>query len=514
MLTQYKKKRNFKNTPEPSANKKGDAATHRFVVQKHNASHLHYDFRLQLNGTLKSWAVPKGPSMNAADKRLAVQVEDHPVSYINFSGIIPKGNYGAGTVEIWDKGNFTPVDEKGKEITEKQAMLWLNKGQLKFSLQGKKLHGEFVLVRLKNDEKNWLLIKHKDEHAVKESFNPETKSKLKKDKVSIAKSPQKTEKITIFMNETPKEKNDMKINEKESLLKVNGHELKLTNLTKIYWPKEKITKGEMIAYYEKMATVILPYLKNRPLSLKRNPNGLSDKGFYQKDAGEHFPGWIKTAAVHADSTGKTVHYTICNDKATLLYLANLGCIEMNPWNSTIKSPDKPTYLIIDIDPSEKNTFTQVIETAQVVNDILEKACAPSYCKTSGATGLHVYIPLNAKYTYEQARQFGELVAMLAQEQLPRFTSLERSLAKRGNNIYIDYLQNSRGQTIASAYSVRPMPGAQVSAPLLWKEVKEGLHPSSFTIFNMEKRVKQLGDIFYMATQKGINIPSCLKKLGQ
>src|ERR1700722_13789646 len=175
MLTLYKKKRNFKNTPEPPADKKANSTTHRFVVQKHDASHLHYDFRLQLNGALKSWAVPKGPSMNAADKRLAVQVEDHPVSYINFSGTIPKGNYGAGTVEIWDKGNFTPIDGKGKEITEKLAMQGLKNGELKFVLKGKKLKGEFVLVRLKNDEKNWLLIKHKDAHAVNGSVTEETK---------------------------------------------------------------------------------------------------------------------------------------------------------------------------------------------------------------------------------------------------------------------------------------------------------------------------------------------------
>jgi bifunctional non-homologous end joining protein LigD len=302
-------------------------------------------------------------------------------------------------------------------------------------------------------------------------------------------------------------------NEKEKTVKINNHNLVLTNLTKLYWPKDKITKGAMINYYEKMAPAILPYLKNRSLSLKRNPNGIADKGFFQKDAGEHFPSWIKTAAVFSASTQKIIHYTICNDTATLLYLANLGCIEMNPWNSTIQSPDKPTYLILDIDPSEKNSFDQVIETAQSINAILEKAGAASYCKTSGATGLHIYVPLNAKYEYEQVRSFAAIIAGIAQQQLSSFTSLERSLKKRGNKIYIDYLQNSRGQTIAAAYSVRPVAGAQVSAPLLWKEVKPGLHPSQFNIFNMEKRVNKLGDLFGMALKKGVNIISCLKKLG-
>jgi bifunctional non-homologous end joining protein LigD len=296
-------------------------------------------------------------------------------------------------------------------------------------------------------------------------------------------------------------------------LKITGHLIKLSNLNRIYWPKENITKKDLINYYIKMSGTILPYLKNRPLSLKRNPNGIIDKGFFQKNAGEAFPPWIKTFPILSESTNKTVHYTICNDKATLIYLANLGCIEMNPWNSLISSPDKPTYLIIDIDPSSQNSFDQVIETAITVHEILEKAGVTSYCKTSGATGLHIYIPLNARYNYEQVRQFGKIIATLTQEQLPGFTSLERSVSKRGNKIYIDYLQNSRGQTIASAYSVRPFPNAQVSAPLLWNEVKGGLHPSSFTIFNMEMRVKELGDIFYMALKKGNNMNISLKKLG-
>ncbi|MEO5684197.1 MAG: DNA polymerase ligase N-terminal domain-containing protein [Chitinophagaceae bacterium] len=160
MLSLYNKKRDFTQTPEPAGHNKKEKLQHRFVVQQHNASRLHYDFRLQLNGVLKSWAVPKGPSMDAADKRLAVQVEDHPVSYINFSGTIPKGNYGAGAVKIWDKGSYTPIDDKGNSLTDKQAVSWLKKGELKFKLEGKKLKGDFVLVQLKNDPKNWLLIKH------------------------------------------------------------------------------------------------------------------------------------------------------------------------------------------------------------------------------------------------------------------------------------------------------------------------------------------------------------------
>ncbi|MBO9561870.1 MAG: non-homologous end-joining DNA ligase [Niastella sp.] len=300
---------------------------------------------------------------------------------------------------------------------------------------------------------------------------------------------------------------------KESMVTINRRSLKLTNLSKVYFPDEGISKGDVIAYYNAMADHILPYLKNRPLSLKRNPNGITDKGFYHKDAAEEGPSWIKSFDEFAESSQKVVNYIVCNDKATLIYLANLGCIEMNPWNSTTRTPDKPTYLMIDIDPSGKNTFDQVISVAQAVQEVLNRAGAVSYCKTSGATGLHVYVPLNAKYTYEIAREFAHIVATLVQEQLPGITSLERSLKKRGNKIYVDYLQNSKGQTLASAYSLRPVPGASVSTPLLWKEVKSGLHPSQFTIYNIEKRVKKLGDIFYMVLKEGNNLKGCLKNLG-
>lgn len=210
--------------------------------------------------------------------------------------------------------------------------------------------------------------------------------------------------------------------------------------------------------------MILPYLKNRPLSLKRNPNGIFDDGFYHKNAGESAPLWIKKADIHANSGDKIIHYLMCNDKASLLYIANLGCIEMNPWNSTFKKPEKPGYMVIDIDPSDKNSFGEVIETARTVKKVLDDAGAISFCKTSGASGLHIYIPLAEKYTYDQVKEFGKQIAVIVHQHLPETTSLERSLKKRGNKIYIDYLKNREGQTVACVYSVRPKPGATVSTP--------------------------------------------------
>ena len=294
---------------------------------------------------------------------------------------------------------------------------------------------------------------------------------------------------------------------------MKNEQLHLTSLDKVYWPDEGITKGDLIEYYKTMAPYILPYLKNRPLSLKRNPNGILDEGFYQKDAGELAPGWIKTEAIYAESSDKMVHYLVCNDVKSLLFIANLGCIEMNPWNSVIAKPEYPDYLVVDIDPSEKNTFDEVVDVALVIKTVLDKANVEAYCKTSGSSGMHVYIPCNKKYSYDEVRDFAKTIATRVHEQLPRITTMERSLAKRKKNeIYIDYLQNSIGQTLACSYSVRPKPLATVSAPLEWKEVKHGLSPAQFTLKNMHERVKQKGDLFKAVLGKGLNMKPALKLL--
>ena len=290
--------------------------------------------------------------------------------------------------------------------------------------------------------------------------------------------------------------------------------VKATHLSKIYFPEDGITKGDVINYYISMAEYILPYLKGRPESLLRNPNGIHEQGFFQKDAAGNVPSYVKSKKLFSESTNKDIDYIICENEATLTYMNNLGCIEINPWHSTIKSLDSPDYLIIDIDPSQKNSFEQVIEAANVVKQILDKAGAVSFCKTSGASGLHVYVPTGKKYSYEQVKNFAYIICIMASEELKDFTTLERNLQKRGNDkIYMDYLQNRRGQTIASVYSLRPKVGATVSAPLLWKEVKAGLSPKQFTIHNMLEAVKKRGDIFKGILEKGIDLNRCIKKLG-
>jgi len=299
----------------------------------------------------------------------------------------------------------------------------------------------------------------------------------------------------------------------EATQTIGGKKMEFSHLDKVYFPDDGYTKGDVIDYYNTVYPHIIKYMKGRPESLLRMPNGLADKGFFHKDAGLNAPAWVKHKALYSESAEKDINYIICNDKPTLLYLANLGCIEMNPWNSRLKSLDKPDYLVMDLDPSEHNTFEQVIETAKVIKAILDKAGVISFPKTSGATGIHIYVPLGAKYTYDQGKEFAHMIAMLAHDQLPEFTSLERSLSKRGkDHIYIDFLQNRKGQTLSCAYSLRPKPGATVSTPLDWKEVKKGLHPSDFNIKNIMARIEKKGDLFSGVLLKGIDMMKCIKKL--
>jgi len=447
-LKKYKSKRNLKVSKEPKAIlKKKKSKTLAFVIQKHHASHLHYDLRLEVEGVLKSWAVPKEPSSDPSIKRLAIQVEDHPYAYKDFKGTIPSG-YGAGVVSIWDKGIYD-VDGLEAKKSEKAVLSGLKKGTLHFTLHGRKLKGVFHLVKLKT-KNQWLLMKAKE----------------------------KDEKVA------------------------------LSNLDKVYWPKEKITKGDLLQYYSSIARFILPHLKDRPQSLRRYPEGIEGIEFFQKNLTKH-PAFIQTFPLK--QTGKTVNYLLIQDEASLLYAANLGCIELHPFFSRTQSLKKPDYLILDLDPKGA-PFSQVVKIAQSIHRLLDEIDVPSYPKTSGATGIHIAIPLGARYSYEESKLFGQIIATLIHEELPSITTLERSLSKRKGKVYIDFHQNNLGQTIAAPYSVRAKPHATVSTPLLWKEVNQRLKPQNYTIKNVPARLKKIGDLYAPTLGKGIDLRKALRKL--
>ena len=847
-LEDYNKKRKFDVTPEPEGKVNRSDSKLIFVIQRHSATRLHYDFRLEMDGVLKSWAVPKGPSLNPKDKRLAMMTEDHPYSYRDFAGTIPEGNYGGGEVEIWDSGTYEPLEKVEGKSDDLVMRHELHKESLKFVLHGKNLKGEFALVKIKNSKEGnaWLLIKHKDKFALDEYDSEEhvprnskvtlreenrpSKKKVKtpakesktfrnytpaiigekklKDfiKPMLAESEEKafdhkdwvfeikwdgyravadlreketqlysrnglsysdkfskitkalndqthqmvldgeivafnsegkpdfqtlqkigenpnlamtyqvfdllwlnghsTENLTlvqrkellkealieneiikycehipekgiaffdqikkmdlegmiakkagstyiegvrssdwlkikfqntedvlicgftepnggrknfgaiilgtyiegkleycghagtgfsdktlnslyelfkplivekcpfdtvpktnapatwlqpelvceikytektkdgifrhpVFMGlRSDKEKEDLLEEDSEhvdnsSTLKIKNVEnsnkkesvkirntkitktVKLTNQDKIYFPESGITKGEVVEYYQSVAKYILPHLKNRPQSLNRFPNGIEGLSFYHKDAGNDSPEWIEKVSIFSESNENDIQYLICNTSDDLAYLNNLGCIDLNPWNSTVDDLNKPTWLALDLDPSEKNTFDDVIETCLCVKEILDNAKINGYSKTSGSSGIHIFIPMGEDYEVEQVKNFAHLLMQKVQQKLPDLTTLERSLKKRAQDkIYLDYLQNRTGQTLASVYSIRPKPFAPVSMPILWEELKFGLKPTDFNIHSALERIKKNGDLFKPVLGKGIDMLKALENLSK
>ncbi len=793
-LNEYRKKRNFKKTSEPTPAQGHHNGVLHFVVQKHAASHLHYDFRLENKGVLKSWAVPKGIPDDPTLKRLAIEVEDHPLEYRHFEGTIPKGNYGAGTVEIWDEGEYYIDKDLDRKTNEKKIDEDLHKGHLKFYLKGKKLHGQYTLVKLqhsKGKQNQWLLIKKpskddsksngklkirghdpmpetidpmlatltaepfdrkgwmfevkwdgyrilaniknhevrlytrnnntyteqfsevadelkgfndaildgemvvvnekgvsefqllqnymrrhqgtlvyyvfdilyldgKDLHqlplserkeilrdlipegnrvrfsegveekgkafykaakdnglegiiaknlkstyqyghrsldwlkikAVQEQEaiicgftaprgsrkhfgalilgvykNNELKyvghtgggfdedllehvdghlKKLVTDQCPFKVKPRTNAPVTwvkpimlcevkfqewtgdghmrqpIFLglrqDKKPKEtRQEIPVPTKKVLSEIQTPELKinvkfrLSNLDKVYWPDEGYTKGDMIHYYQTMAPFILPYIKGKPQSFRRQPEGIKTPGFFQKDIKFKPPSWMKIFELTSESRNQKTHYLVCQDKHDLAYMNNLGCIEINSWLSSAAAATHPDFMVFDFDP-EGIEFAKVIDAVLVAQDILTKIKCPGFCKTSGSRGMHIYVPLKRKYDYDQTKDFSQMICVAIHQQLPDITSMERSPQKRKGMIYLDYLQNHFTATMAAPYSLRPRPGATVSTPLEWREVKVDLNPQDFTIKTIPKRVKEKGDVWKGILTQGIDMRKSLTKL--
>lgn len=804
-LAQYKAKRNLKTTPEPAGGQ-GSTGQLRFVVQKHAASHLHYDFRLELGGVLLSWAVPKGPSLDPGEKRLAMMVEDHPLDYRNFEGVIPPGNYGAGKVIIWDEGTYTdfPASENAKTVRQ-NLKAGLAKGDLKFQLHGQKLGGAYVLAKIKTDDKAWLLIKKRDEFATPDEVTEQAQSvrsgrtlphvaALEAPELDLAAAPEAPQPTTHKpMLATPvaapfddpawlyeikwdgyrilahvrgghvqlKSRNDQDYTQtfapiahelaqlgvdclldgevvvldadgrsdfgalqnyqktgagelayyvfdvpyaagrdlrrlplhqrkaavaaivaplervrfsdhvegrgtaffeaatsrnlegimakdasslylpgrrspawlkikthlrqeaviggfteprgsrghlgalvlgvfEHAKLRYIGHtgtgmsertladlyaqlhrleqatspfatppktnapvhwvnprllaeiqftewtpdgsmrhptflglrddksaktiiretpmpqkpqtpaKVEITHQGKLFWPDERITKGDLAAYYERIAPVILPYLAGRPESLNRYPGGIAGHSFFHKDLETH-PDWVTTVPIFSESIGQDINWLVTNDAPSLQYMINLGCIELNPWLSRVGSLDKPDFCLIDLD-AKTSTFEDIIKVAQTTHKLLDELGIAAYPKTSGKTGLHICIPLGSQYTYEQSRQFCQLLMNLVNDRLPDITSVDRNPAKRVGKIYLDFLQNRQGQTMAAPYCVRPVPGAPVSTPLKWSEVRRGLDPQKFTIATIHRRLDKVGDLWTPILTGSIDMAAVLEKL--
>jgi bifunctional non-homologous end joining protein LigD len=844
-LEEYRRKRKFDRTPEPAGKQTVAATENVFVVQKHAARRLHYDFRLAINGTLKSWAVPKGPSLDSADKRLAVQTEDHPLEYGGFEGKIPEGSYGAGTVMVWDRGTFR-VEGNADALTQ------VERGEIKFNLNGEKLQGSFVLVKLKHSEKGneWLMIKHKDAaedanwdidqhdgsvltgrtlkeiaeelppkrgasplHAselegAKKSAMPgrlepmlatigesafsdpdwlfeikwdgvralasiddgklllrarssqeitarypelaalpeavtasqaildgeivalderghsdfgrlqermhvrapsenliaqvpavyyifdllycdgydlravallERKQLLQKllhgserfrysdhvigqgkelfalakeqglegivakrvtsryvsersinwvklkvtktldavvggwtaartsaipfgslllglyqgkklrfighvgsgfdgkklvelanqlDGMKTAgcpfdKAPETNEKATwvsptlvarvklsgwtqdqalrhpVFLRLREDKKPTECLWESEvaapvenvttsapavvrapevvgkvlktkaqieaelfkgraetATIELDGKRLRWSNLNKVYFPEPVYTKRNLLAYYYRIADYILPFLRERPLVMRRYPDGIKGQAFFQKDFREGVPDWFVTAPIESEQRGKQIHYATANDRASLLFLTGLGCIDHNPWSSRLEDLDHPDYFFFDLDPSEGTEFSVAVTVAQALLEELKELRLTSFLKTSGATGIHIYIPVEPVYAYEQLRTFAEIVARTVTAKHANLVTNERSVAKRpAGRVLIDVQQNAHGRPLASPYSVRAFPKAPVSMPIQPRELRTSLKPATLNIKTVFARLTEKGDLW-------------------
>jgi bifunctional non-homologous end joining protein LigD len=294
---------------------------------------------------------------------------------------------------------------------------------------------------------------------------------------------------------------------------VDGRPLKFTNLSKIWFPKDGIKKRDVINYYDSIASLILPHLRDRPLSLKRYPNGIDEEYFFQKDALDKVPDWVRLEPIDSEHRGTPIHYIIANDRATLLFLANLACIDQNPWMSRVGSLENPDFVLIDLDPLECS-YDKIVEAAQLVRSKLDLLDLEGYPKTTGGDGMHIYIPLEPVYTYEQVRTFAEILSVLVIGDQPDLFTTPRSVAKRKKDkVYFDYLQISTGKTIAGPYVLRAYPGAPVSTPLKWDEVQKGLRPELFHIRNACARFDKVGDLFAPVLEKKQRIEGALEKLG-
>ncbi len=667
-LDAYQAKRDFGKSPEPRPGTPPHDRASRlsFVVHRHDARRLHYDLRLQMGGVLKSWAVPKGFSYNPKDKRLAVRTEDHPLEYENFDGIIPSGQYGAGTMTIWDRGSYEIAGGGDGPAA-------IAEGKLEIRFFGTRLRGEWHMVKLKDASNEWLLFKSKDRYARSDDESVFAMDLLSANKSSLPsrvepmlpRRPRKKaldlmrpESAWLYELKLPGQRTFVEKKEdsvrlydaagqplpiaasgirddigriradnalldgaivclddrhlpsrqlleaalagdesqplylqlwdllyyeewdlrgfplsqrKAALASIvpelryvrlvdhqrgSPHELlsavataglpgmiakressryvagrsadwielrppretaksaarvlasstqpeqlggtdrcvKFTNRQKILWPQDGYTKGDLIDYYDQVAKVLMPHLKDRPLSLTRYPNGIEGDSFYQKDAPAHTPDWVPTVELPSDSKKGSIHYILCHDVETLQYLANLATIQLHPWLSRVEDLDAPDWAVLDLDPFGA-PFEDVVTIARTIGDILRASGLRPYLKTSGSKGLHIYLPLAPCYSYGQSRMFCEVVARLVCSRHPKIATVERAKSQRVGKVYLDFLQNRRGQTVVAPYVVRPVPGASVSAPLDWEELGPRLDPKRYNLRTMLDRLEQQGDLF-------------------
>lgn len=456
VLKKYNDKRDFNKTNEPVGKKKESKSKLRFVVQHHLARKDHYDFRLEWNGTLKSWAIPKGPSYNTEDKRLAIEVEDHPISYRDFEGTIPKGEYGGGTVMIWDEGYWEPESTLPKNF---------NVNMIKFVLKGKRLKGKWTLIHFK--EENWLLIKEKDafhEYDVISKFN-------------------KSVKTNRTMREIEQGKKKTVTSKEDAIIE----DVTITNPNKVIFSRPKVTKLEIAMYYYKAAERMLPYLENRIISTIRAPEGVKGDTFFKKHL-ESKNKEIGRIFLKNESNKKEDYYYIKNSSG-LISEVQMNSYEFHTWGSRIETLRSPDIMVFDLDPDEKLSIAKLREGVRDLKSILDELELKSFLKTSGGKGYHILVPLKQKMTWTKFRETAKNIALLMEGKWPeKYTSNMRK-EKRKGKIFIDWARNTKGATSVAPYSIRLRKRCSVSMPISWNEL-DTIKPDAISIEDALKRLKR------------------------
>ena len=481
-LDPYRAKRDFEQTPEPPPTlvPTDPRAGHQpvFVVQEHHASRLHYDFRLEAEGVLKSWAVPRRPSTDPEQKRLAIHVEDHPLAYATFTGTIPAGQYGAGTVTIWDRGTYEHVQaDRSSPQTVTEA---IEAGHLALTLHGTKLQGQFALVRMHRQgrgKEQWLLIKKQDAFARPEGRmggNARERGNAKTDK------PRSRTRAHAAMR---------KPTQATRTSKPSAADLTFTHTEKLMYPEVGLTKGDVLEFYQHMAPRLLPYLRDRPATLERWPEGLDGPNaphFWQKRTPDSYPQWVERVVLPSED-GTEVPYVLVNDEATLLYLVNQGTLTFHVGFSRIPDLDRPDCVLFDLDPGQAS-LADAVAVAKALHRCLQTERHQAFVKTSGKTGLHVLVPWERTSEYAEVRAWALGIAQQVVDALPDHATIERSKAKRGTRVYVDVMQNAKGHHAVPPYVLRGVPGAPVSTPLHWRELTPHLDP---TVYNLKTIFRRL-----------------------
>ncbi|MFN8024580.1 MAG: DNA polymerase ligase N-terminal domain-containing protein [Acidimicrobiales bacterium] len=498
-LVRYRAKRDFGVTPEPSGATTGPPPAHgaRFVVQRHRASRLHYDLRLEADGVLHSWAVPKGPTLDPGVRRMAIHVEEHPLDYFDFEGVIPAGEYGGGDVIVWDWGTWELAegDDPGEAIAA---------GDLHMVLHGTKLRGRFALVRRgqEGDREQWLLIHKRDDHAVEgwdaEDHPRSVKSGRTNDEVKAAPSATWSSRAS-WAGPTPDELAAL-----DALPRSGGrwhlgaHELRVTNLDKVVFPASDghgaVTKRDLVRHYAVVAPVMLPYLHDRPVNLHRYPDGISSKGFWHKARPDHAPEFVTSWRYEDADADETQVYAVLDSPAALVWAANFGAIELHPWTSTAAAPHHPTWAMIDIDPGETTSFDDVLVLARLHRTALEHMGVKGCPKVTGSRGVQIWVPVDPRYDFDDTRRWVEQISHAIGNTVPELVSWEWRTTNRGGLARLDFTQNAINKTLVAPFSVRPLPGAPVSVPIRWDELDDpDLRPDRWTIRDVGSRLAQAGD---------------------